>query len=115
MNNTFKNINSKGIWGGVEIYEIDVHPNSIKDNAPNGSMCVYYSRYGRAGIYYYRMNNGVWETLSQKDVSKLSYEDHFSNWMKKNYPNLRLDSVTAGFYREVFFGALSLRMDTYVR
>lgn len=35
-------------------------------------------------------------------------------WMKKNYPNLRLDSVTAGQYKEVFFGALESCKDKFI-
>lgn len=35
-------------------------------------------------------------------------------WMKKNYPNLRLDSVTAGHYKEVFFGALDSCKEKFI-
>lgn len=37
----------------------------------------------------------------------------FTIWMEKNYPKLRLDSVTASIYKEVFIAACLIKQEYY--
>lgn len=47
------------------------------------------------------IEKGVTTYLSSAEL----HDKLFCVWMEKNYPKLRIDSVTAQLYKEVFIGA----------